>query len=215
MKKDLTKKQETVLGVIKSYINKNNNSPTFKELMGLLKKKKMKLSSLNSLVQYLNKLEEKGYIQKFPGSRGIRLLIEKGGNFLKIPLLGNADCGEPLSFADDIVEDYINVSEKIIKGDKNKYFFVRAVGDSMNKEGIDNGDYVLVKTEPESHSGNNVVAIINGLGTIKKLIKDKGVLMLVPCSTNSTHKPIILHPEDECLICGRVERVFKNSSKVK
>ena len=174
-----------------------------------MKRKKMKMVSLNGPVQYLKSLEKKGYIQRFSKSRGIRLLESNIKSFVEIPLIGNANCGEPLSFAEDQVEDYINVSKKIIRGDKKDYFFVRAVGDSMNKEGIEDNDYVLAKKTHDIENGTNVLAIINGLGTIKKIRKEKDKLVLMPSSTNSKHKPIVLHPEDAVLICGRVEKVIK------
>jgi hypothetical protein len=32
--------------------------------------------------------------------------------FVEIPLLGNANCGEALSYADGIIESYIQISRK-------------------------------------------------------------------------------------------------------
>lgn len=212
MGEQLTPKQKIVLETLRLFISKNGESPTLRELKTLLKKKKMKAASLNGLVQYLKALEEKGYIQRFPKVRGIRLLESNIKNFIEVPLVGNADCGEPLSFADDHVEDYINVSKKVIKGDKRDYFFVRAVGDSMNKEKINDSDYVLVKKTQNIENGDNVVAVVNGLGTIKKVRKDKDKIVLAPNSTNPKHKLIILHPEDEVLICGKVEKIIKSSA---
>jgi len=212
MTEQLTPKQKTVLDTLKSFISRKGYSPTLKELGALLKRKKMKIASLNGPVQYLKVLEEKGYIQRFSKPRGIRLLESNIKNFVEIPLVGNADCGEPLSFADDQVEDYINVSKKIIRGDKKDYFFVRAVGDSMNREGIEDNDYILAKKTHDVENGANVLAVINGLGTIKKVRKEKDKLVLIPSSTNPKHRPIVLHPGDEALICGKVERVIKSSA---
>lgn len=209
MREQLTQKQKIVLDALRSFISRKGHSPTLKELGAFLKTKKMKIASLNGPVQYLKALESKGYVQRFPRPRGIRLLEGNIKNFVEIPLVGNADCGEPLSFADDQVEDYINVSKKIIRGDKKDYFFVKAVGDSMDREGIDNNDYVLARKTHDVENGANVLAVINGLGTIKKIQKDRDRLVLVPSSTNPRHKPIVLHPEDEVLICGRVEKVIK------
>lgn len=214
MGKQLTKNQKLVIDTLRLFISKKGYSPTLREIRGLLRGKKLKLVSLNSLVQYLKALEEKGYIQRFPKARGIRLLEGDVKNFIEVPLIGNADCGEPLSFADDQIEDYINVSKKFIYGDKKDYFFVRAVGDSMNKEGINDTDYILAKKTQNIENGDNVLAVINGLGTIKKIRKEKNAVVLTPSSTNPKHKPIILHPDDQILICGKVEKVINNPSKV-
>lgn len=213
MSEQLTQKQKIVLDALRSFIAREGHSPTLKELGVFLKTKKMKMASLNGPVQYLKALEGKGYVQRFPRPRGIRLLEGNIKNFVEIPLVGNADCGEPLSFADDQVEDYINVSKKIIRGDKKDYFFVKAVGDSMDREGINNNDYVLARKTHDVENGANVLAVINGLGTIKKVRKDNDKLVLMPSSTNPKHKPIVLHPEDDVLICGKVERVIKSSTE--
>lgn len=216
MNKGLTQKQLKVLSVIKEFINKKGFSPTFEELRELLAKEGMKLKSNNSLVQYISVLEEKGFVQNFKKARGIRLLNETVKNFVAIPLLGNANCGEALSFADDHIEDFINISKRHIKGNQNDYFFVKAVGDSMDRSKIESGDLILVKKiEGEPQLNNIVVAVINGLGAIKKFQKIDGVPVLLPNSTNTTHQPVILHPEDQINICGEVERVFNFSAMEK
>ncbi|MFH0805558.1 MAG: transcriptional repressor LexA [Patescibacteria group bacterium] len=209
MKNELTSKQNKVLEVVKEFINKKGFSPTFRELRKILFGKGLKLKSDNSVVQYLNVLEEKGFIQKFKKVRGIRLLNETVKNFITIPLLGNANCGEALSFADDYIEDFINISRKHIKDKLKYYFFVKAMGDSMNKSGIKNGDLILVKKiEGEPIENQDIVVVINGLGVIKKFKKIDGTPVLLPNSTNLKHQPIILHSEDQIHICGKVEKVF-------
>lgn len=207
MPRQLTTKQEIVLEAIQRQISRTGEAPTLRELLEAVSSK-MKLSSLNSIVQYLEALEEKGYIQKFSKSRGIRLVEEKVGNFFPIPLLGNANCGEALSYAEDHAEDYINVSKKFLSGKPQEYFFVKASGTSMNKEGINDGDFVLARKNDDPGNGKNVVAVINGLGTIKQLHKSGSSIKLMPSSTDTKHKPIFLHPSDNIFICGQVERVF-------
>jgi len=214
MKKELTKKQEKVLKAIEEFIEKNEKSPTFEELRKELHKEGMELKSNNSLVQYLGTLEEKGFVQRFEKARGIRLLNETLENLIHVPLLGNANCGEALNFADDYVEDSISISKNYIKGNKKDYFFVKAVGDSMDKADIESGDLVLVKKiKGEPKLGERVVAVINGLGTIKKFHKiDEYTPVLMPESRNNEHQPIILHKDDEINICGKVAKVFPFST---
>ncbi len=216
MKNKITKNQNTVLLAINSFFQKRGYSPTLEELKNTLAKKGLKLKSINSVVQYLNILEQKKYIERFSKARGIRLLDKISENFIEIPLLGRANCGEALSFADDYIEDYINISKKYIKGDKKNYFFIKAVGNSMDKSGINDGNLVLVKkTQGEPQPNNTVVVVINGLGTIKKFQKINKVPVLLPDSTDATHQPIILHPEDQINICGRVEESFNISTTEK
>jgi len=213
MNKKLTSKQSKVLSVIRDFVGKKGFSPTFEELRGALAKKGMELKSNNSVVQYLDVLEEKGFIQRFSKKRGIRVLTGIIKSFIPVPLMGQADCGEALSYADNKVEDYINISKEYLKGDKNDYFFVKASGDSMDKSGIKNGDLVLVKKiEGEPVENQDIIAVINGLGTIKKFRKVEGIPVLVPNSTNPKHQPIILHADDQIYVCGKVEKVFNFST---
>lgn len=136
-------------------------------------------------------------------------LVQKILDVFDIPVMGVADCGEPLSIADDYIEDYMQVSSGFIKGKKEDYFFVRAHGDSMNKENIRDKNLVLIKKENgEPRSGENVLAIVNGCGTIKKFFKRADAIYLQPNSSNPKHKPIVLHRDDEIFIAGKVNHVF-------
>lgn len=100
-------------------------------------------------------------------------------------------------------------SKEYIKGDAKDYFLVKAVGDSMNKEKINDSNYILVKKIRAIPKNNtNVLAVINGLGTIKKFFKKDKTVALLPRSTNPKHQPIILHPDDQIFVCGEVVRVF-------
>ncbi len=210
MNKKLTVKQEKVLKTIEEFVKKEKISPTFRELRKELARKGLELKSNNSLVQYLGTLEEKGFVQKFEKARGIRLLQEVASGLVEISLLGNANCGEALNFAEDYEEDSISISKKYIKGNKRDYFFVKAIGDSMNKAKIESGDLVLVKKiKGDPNLGDRVVAVINGLGTIKKYHKiNEYTPVLMPESRNEEHQPIILHKDDQINICGKVEKVF-------
>jgi len=135
--------------------------------------------------------------------------IQKVLDVFDIPIMGTADCGEALSIADDYIEDYMQISKSFISGKKDDYFFVHAHGDSMNKENIKDKNLVLIKKEIfEPRNGENVLAIINGCGTIKKFFKKSGAIYLYPNSTNKKHKPIVLHPHDEIFIAGKVNHVF-------
>ncbi|MBU3925219.1 hypothetical protein KJ854_04760 [Patescibacteria group bacterium] len=210
MDNKLTKNQNIVFLAVNSFFQRRGCLPTLKEIKDILKTKGLKLKSINSVVQYLKTLEQKGYIERFSKARGIKILKESTDNFVEIPLLGNANCGEALSFADDRIEDFISISKRHIKDNQNDYFFVKAIGDSMNKKsGIKNGDLVLAKKiEEEPELNSNVVVVINGMGVIKKFQKINDEPVLLPDSTNTKHQPIILHSDDQIHICGKVEKVF-------
>lgn len=66
MTKDLTPKQLAALQALERFISENGMSPTFFELQALLG-----VSSNQAVINYLNILEGKGYIERKKTARGI------------------------------------------------------------------------------------------------------------------------------------------------
>lgn len=125
---------------------------------------------------------------------------------VRIPLVGSAPCGEPLLGENNIEEMIIVDKNKIKPG--TKYFIVKAVGDSMNKAGINEGDLVLCRYSEKGETGDRVVALLNGENvTIKIYDKKDGKRILLPKSTNNIHKPII--PSEGDIVQGIVQEVIK------
>lgn len=145
--------------------------------------------------------------------------------FYTIPIVGAASCGPANNFADESVEGYLNISRNSITRVKGDLFAVRASGDSMNdahiptpnglSASLENGDYAIVDTAytlVEDNINRYVVSIINGMANIKKLAKRQFDLALLSESTNNdAYPPIIISPEDDYLINGRVVAVVKGS----
>ena len=73
-----------------------------------------------------------------------------------------------------------------------KYFLLRANGDSMTEAGIEDGALVLVRQQPTADSGQIVVALIDDEATIKELQLSREAAVLRPRTKNPTHKPIVL-----------------------
>jgi hypothetical protein len=125
--------------------------------------------------------------------------------FIKVPLLGSVACGSPF----DVVENI----EKMIPVPKNKlkcgekYFIVRAMGDSMNKSGINDGDLVLCRHQNTANDGDKVVALTSSGATIKELQREGQVIVLYPKSTNHDNKPILV--TDEVEVQGVVVETIK------
>jgi SOS-response transcriptional repressor LexA len=68
---------------------------------------------------------------------------------ISIPLLGYANAGKPISFADEDIRSYIPISKSIIKGDTSNYFLLKIEGTSMNNfivngKNIEDGSMILV-----------------------------------------------------------------------
>lgn len=69
MTNDLTYKQQEALNAIKTYISTKGVSPTLQDL-----KSPLRVNSNQAVINYLDRLEEKGYIKRDKGARGIRIL---------------------------------------------------------------------------------------------------------------------------------------------
>jgi len=90
------------------------------------------------------------------------------------------------------------------------------LGDSMNESEINDGDYVVFEKYENNEDLNNqvVVAVINGMATIKKYRKlKKGMIGLFPHSSNKVHQPIYLDQSDQILIVGIFRKVLPGVKK--
>ncbi|MCK5762712.1 MAG: transcriptional repressor LexA, partial [Clostridiales bacterium] len=67
-----------------------------------------------------------------------------------------------------------------------------------------NGDYVLVKQQPNANDGQIVVALLDDSATVKTYYKEKDYIRLQP--ENDTMKPILTK---ELQILGIVKGVFR------
>lgn len=165
-------------------------------------------SSPRSAQLLLERLKEKGVIREKDGSIGLtsKQASQATERTVDVPLVGSVACGSP-SLAEQDIEGVVAVSTKIAKPGY-AYFILRAQGDSMDRAGIKNGDFVLVRQQPVARTGENVVALINDEATIKEFRPGKNATVLMPKSTNSKHRPIIL--TEDFQIQGVVVTVVPN-----
>lgn len=123
---------------------------------------------------------------------------------VKIPLLGNVACGVPL-LAEQNIDSYVSISKGLMQSTCN-YFILRAIGDSMNAAGINDGDLVLIKQQQVANENDLVVALIDDEATIKEFHRKQNMIILKPKSNNQKHQPIIL--TNDFRIQGIVETVI-------
>lgn len=199
MSSELNKKELQLLRLIRNEVVHSGTSPSVRELM-----KKLEYKSPYSVVLILNKLVEAGFLSKSSEGK-IRLKRDlKPTNInartINVPLVGSAPCGNPL-LAEQNIEAKIPVSVQLAKPG-NKYFLLRAMGDSMNLKGINNGNLVLVREQNTAENGDVVVALIDDEATIKEFERSKDVVLLKPKSKNKQHKPIVL--DRNFLIQGKI-----------
>jgi repressor LexA len=125
---------------------------------------------------------------------------------IEIPLVGSVACGAPL-LAEENIEAHIPISTALAKPG-GRYFILRAMGDSMNAAGIEDGSLVLVRQQPHAKNGDRVVALIDDEATVKEFRREKNLVVLQPKSRNRAHKPIVL--TDDFIIQGVVVASIPN-----
>lgn len=205
MRKSLSEKQKRTLAVINDFVARHGKYPTLKELQELLG-----LSAISSVQRHLMALKIKGYLRSERyHARSMRVTPDTAGT-INVPLVGNVAAGAPL-LAQENIEAYIPYEAGRLRGDHQQYFFLRAVGDSMNKAGIDDGDFVLIKSQPTAEQNQQVLALIGDEATIKKFKHRAGMVVLEPESTNPQNKPIYVF--ENLAIQGVVKDVIKGGAK--
>lgn len=118
----------------------------------------------------------------------------------KIPILGKIAAGTPI-LAVENHEDYFDTSEFI-----NADFALQIQGDSMIGSRIYDGDIVFLKKQSFIDNGQIGAFLIDGEATLKIFNKQNNTVMLL--SSNPNYSPIILSPEKENIILGKLIGVY-------
>ena len=199
--KNLTKRQEEILDLIKSHISDFGFPPTRADIA-----KTLGFKSPNAAEQHLRAIEKKGFIKILSGaSRGI-VLSESENN--EIPVIGLVAAGGPI-LAQENIEKTIPKSRNLFSDDID--YYLRVKGDSMVDVGIYEEDLIGVSKSKDFKVGNIVVARINDEVTVKTLIEmSQTKVVLRP--ENQNYKDIIVNPEtDELAIEGSCVALVRES----
>ena len=194
----LTYKQKRVLENIRLYIGAKGQPPTLEEL-----RKNLGLKSTRTVVQYLESLEQKGYLVRRRNAwRNIELRnVDGGWGTVSVPVVANVGCDDLSLFAEQQYDEFLEVDKKIVE-ESGDIVAVRAVGESMLDAGIRDGDYILVQFTDRVQNGDKVAAIVGDMVTVKRYEKKNGVVILYPESKDPKYKPIVLH--EDFKVAGKV-----------
>ena len=196
----LTDKQKVFLNYISRYIDEWGRSPSFEEICS-----HFGFNSYNTVTTYLKILERKGYIRlprKKNQKRAIEVISPVETRRFEFPLLGRVAAGKPIEAVENM--DAIEVPPSMIgSGD---HFVLQVKGDSMEEDGILDGDFVVVRKQPTAENGETIVALINNEATVKKYHKRKNHVELRPAHTGM--EPIIVRHEN-LRIKGKVVGVMR------
>ena len=199
--KNLTKRQEEILNLIKSHISDFGFPPTRADIARTLGFK-----SPNAAEQHLRAIEKKGFISILSGaSRGIILNGEENDD---IPVIGLVAAGGPI-LAEENIEKTIPRSQSLLSNEID--FYLRVKGDSMVEVGIYEEDLIGVSKKTNPKTGSIVVARINNEVTVKTLIElNQSKVILRP--ENHNYSDIEINPSvDELVIEGSCVALIRES----
>jgi len=186
---NLNQNELKALRFIRNSLIHLDRSPSVRDIMNDLEYKSPRSATL-----IIDSLIEKGFLKK-DSSKKLKLIKEPDEYKLhtktvEVPIVGSAPCGYPF-LAEQNIKMTVPVSMDLAKPPFH-YFLLRAVGDSMNRRGINDGNLILVRQQPTADSGEVVVALIDDEATIKEFYQNDDTVALMPKSTNNEYKPIIV-----------------------
>jgi repressor LexA len=204
----LTARQQQILELIRSEISRTGFPPTRAEIARALGFK-----SANAAEDHLRALARKGTIELTAGaSRGIRLLDPAASQQpdpaspsgfvhsvtqMLVPLVGRVAAGSPILAAEH-VEREVGIEPSLF-AEKPDYL-LRVRGLSMRDAGILDGDLLAVRKTPDAHNGQIVVARLGDEVTVKRFMRSRGQVQLLP--ENPDFDPIIVTSQDEFSLEG-------------
>ena len=186
--------------------------------------RRLNMSSPQIVIHHLNQLKKKGLIY-VDESKNLKITNFKSStvdNFLRIPIVGAANCGPATELAQENITGFLKISKTILsKVNGEGLIAVKAIGNSLNKADIfgnkvDEGDYLIVDcNNKDPKDGDYVLSVMDGVANFKKFFKDeKSKEIRLVSESTSDIPPTVLHEDDletsGYLVNGVVIRVVKN-----
>ena len=157
---------------------------------------------------YLVEMNRRGMLSYAGGVLQVGQMDKIRNRRARVPLVGSVPCGE-LSFEEENVECVTSLPTEIF-GDGQLYM-LHASGDSMEDEGIEDGDLVVVRMDAEPRKGDLVIALdADRRNTLKKYggtDKKERRAMLLYCNRRVYGDKVIYVDQLECQ--GVVSHVIK------
>lgn len=204
---DLTARQKQFLHFIQSFIENEGYPPSIREIQ-----KAFSLKSTKGVKGHIDRLVEKGYLNRKDGSaRALSLPLHRSSYGRRIadnqaPVIGRVAAGLPI-LAEENEEGRMPVPERFrgIEG----MFWLEVHGDSMIDEGILDGDFVLVRPVPFVEEGTVAVVFVDDEATVKKFYHRGDTIRLAPA--NDLYKVMEFHGSAcaSIRIAGKVAAVFR------
>jgi repressor LexA len=225
MKEELTMNQKKVLHFLRDFAGRKGFPPTLREIAF-----QFGLKGPKAPQKTLRILEKKGYLRRVPGgSRAVEILknldgdarrgrsspesiegpsmagLPYGAQVVSVPILGKVRAGEPILALENI-EGYITFDRNLVNSED--VFLLRVQGDSMIEAHIQDGDFALVRPQPDADNGEIVVALIDDEATVKRIFKTRDLIRLEPA--NPRIEPIVVKKKEKRItLVGKVIGIFR------
>ena len=223
----LTPRQQRILAHLRDSIEQRGYPPSMREIGAAVG-----LTSTSSVAHQLRALEQRGLIRKDPkrpralevflpevmahrkamsGEAPDATVTEANVNAYPdatmVPLVGRIAAGGPIlaeeTSSQQSVEDVFPLPKQLVgNGD---LFLLSVSGDSMVDAAICDGDFVVVRQQPNAENGEIVAALIDGEATVKTLSRKDGKVWLLP--HNTAYQPI---DGTHATILGKVTAVLRS-----
>ncbi|XRQ16191.1 transcriptional repressor LexA, partial [Actinomadura welshii] len=152
------------------------------------------LRSTSSVSRHLAALEDKGFLRRGAAATrpiDVRPFLRehappgRSEDAVTVPVVGDIAAGAPIS-AEETLDGALSLPRELTG--RGTVFALRVRGDSMVDAAICDGDLVVVRQQPEAHSGQIVAAMIDDEATVKVFRRRGGHVLLEP--RNPSYAPI-------------------------
>ena len=217
----ITPRQRRVLECIRESIETRGYPPSIREIGN-----EVGLTSSSSVAYQLRTLERLGFLRRDPNRpRALEVLLpdvmaarRSIGNSADfgfddtdfgdeqpepsyVPLVGQIAAGGPI-LAEERVEEVFPLPKTLVG--EGTLFLLEVKGDSMVDAAICDGDYVVVRQQPDAENGETVAAMIDGEATVKTFQRKRNKVWLLP--HNEAYEPI---DGTDATILGKVTTVLR------
>ncbi len=218
----LTVRQRRILEVIRNELLERGYPPSIREIAD-----RAGLASSSSAAHQLKVLQAKGFLHRDPHrprALEVRLpdsmapaaevaprpleprvvepdLPAPTAPAVSVPVLGRIAAGGPI-LAEQAVEDVFALPRQLVG--EGTLFLLEVKGESMIDAAICDGDYVVVRQQPDAVNGDIVAALLGEEATVKTFKRTPGQVWLLP--HNPAYEPI---DGNDAAILGKVVAVLR------
>jgi repressor LexA len=203
----LSTKRKQILDCISDAVRDRGYPPSVREIG-----ESVGLTSSSTVHAHLAVLQREGYLRRDPTKpRAIEVCYDPSSKVIAdarpirhVPLVGDVAAGTGVLAQENIEELYPLPEDFTGTG---TLFMVRVRGDSMIEAGIMDGDFAVVRQQPDAEQGDLVVAgIPGGEATVKGFAHHGDRVVLTPANPRFT--PMEFEPS-EVTVYGKVVTVLR------